>query len=227
MYESLLNFLSKWLWEDSKTFLFLESFLNDLWKNNFTFILVIISLLVIFYIIYQLSWGRYVKVKKAKRIRNYWEYIEKEKYTIWLYILFSTPLVLLFFVKWLWLDLLDSLLDWTSYDWENYSGLAILFGYNLDSIAYQYYNTWRYLLLLILFFYSIYYGIMYYTIWNKINNKWEKIKYEPKLKNSLTALAIVIFLLFSTLVDWWLNWIISFFTDQNLHDLIIGWSDKL
>ena len=232
MYHNLLNFLWTWLWEDSKIYLFLESLLSWLWENSFNLILIAISLGAISYIAYHLLWWKYIKSKKmrggpGRRIEKYYEYIEKEIYKIGFYLIISITLIVLFFVKWLWIDLLDSIISWSSYDWENYPWVAILFWYKTDSVLYQYYNIGRYLLLLVIFFFTVYNGIMYYTVWERINRNGEVIKYYPIFKNSFIALFIIIIMLFSTIIDGSLSWIVSFFSDTGLHDMINWWSTKL
>jgi len=232
MVESLLSFLWSWLSEDSKIYLFLESLLWGEWEYKFLLILSLISMIIIFFIAYQLFWWRYQRLKKSpkhrgERISNYADYIYKEKYKLFIYLIISGSLVLLFFIRWLWIDALDKLVSWLWYDWENYPGLAILFWYKTDSIVYQYYNTWRYLLLIVIFFFSVYNWIMYYSVWERISNNWTVIKYFPLFKNSIKALVIIIILLFSTMIDGSLSWIVSFFSDTSLHDMINWWSTKL
>ncbi len=227
MYEKKLNFLSNWLWNDSKAYLFLESFLNRVWWDSITLVFAIIALILLFILNYQLWWARYKKFKKNrwKGISNYQDYLEKERIILIIYSVLFSWFILLFFVGWIWLSFLEKLIEWWSYDWVHYPWIAILFGYNLESTVYWYYNIWRYILLLFVFLVTIYIWIMNYSIWSRINIKWEEIRYGPMFNKSLITLLIIYTLLFTVFPDWGLNNIVWIFSDQSIHE-IIKWGDS-
>lgn len=219
MAENLLILLGKWIGEDSKVYLFLESLiLNNSTAINLT--ITFIALALISYLIYQLLWWKYLSYKVRGERPPYSTYIENEWYKIVGQIFLWIWIIWIFLIDWTTILLLDKIVSWSSYDWENYSWLAFLFWYKTESTIYQYYNMWRYLLLITITLFTIYNFMMYRSVWKRVSHSWEEKEYYPYFKNWLITLILIIILLFSTIIDATINKISEIITWETIHESI-------
>jgi len=226
MVEKILILIWNWIGYDSKIYLFLESTYLKLWPSNIEIWISLLILWLMFYILYILFYTKYKKLLDARwsrRVSNFWEYIDREKYKLLLTIAFSFLALWYFFSYWLWIEALWIFTTWIWYDWTNYQWLSFLFWYNLESKSYQYYNTWRYLVLILILTTTIYNWVMYYTVWEREKLNWNKTSYQNTMKIWLTTIAIMLFLLFSTFPDAVINDIYERFNWSSLHDSTSWW----
>lgn len=204
MIDSILKILELWLGENSKTLHFILWIVDSIWAQNLRIIEVAVAITVWGIFILWVTAFKYHRVKWTgayRHIKTYRSYIEEKWVGICFTLLFGTTFIFLVITQWLLINEFWAFLLWFGWDGKYNSWLAFLYWYDKESTMYWYYNLFRWVALIIIFIYTLYNGLMYYTRWEVLTGDGVSSKFYTNMKRGVVTLIIMIITAFSVFPD--------------------------
>lgn len=218
MYQSILDLFRTWLWENNFIYNYLLWLQSQENGNIIGLTLLCIVFIFLWAVFYNLLFIKYEIFKKDgdNKNKNWGDYIWEEWVKLFIIFIISIVIFSVILFNGFWIKVIAWIISWLSYDWVNYPGLAYFFWYDLESTWYQYYNTARYIVLIIVLLFLLSNISLYYTKW------WDtkENKYSYLIWKSGTALILIVIIFFSTAFDSWMNSIRSIFWLPSTHESI-------